>query len=329
MTSPIPMYILSGFLGSGKTTLLRLAVDALVQSGLKPAVIINEIGDVDIDGRILERDVPRAEVLSGCVCCTVSGDVPFVVENLCKEHSPDVILLEASGVANPLSIVDSVTEASFLREVEFYRMVTVVAAPSLSAMLRNRTQGRMFRLIRDQIKAAGSIVLNQVDRVGQEELTELHLAIREWNAGASLINTEYCRGGASFLLEAKSARTENRRFSPLPILTENGHLSCSISAPGHAAHSFLKAHTYFFSKPLSRERFEAYLDTLPDPIYRAKGIVRFKEEGALSLVQYAYGQSHLSVIRPLQEVREVIVHIGQGFSEQAIEEALKKIECES
>ncbi|THF79451.1 CobW family GTP-binding protein [Cohnella fermenti] len=330
MTSPVPVYVLAGFLGSGKTTLLRLAIDALVQSGRRPAVLINEIGDVDIDGPILEREVPRAEVLSGCVCCTGSGDVPLVIEKLCTEHNPDAILIEASGVANPLSIVDSVTDASFLRRVELVRTITVVSAPQLSATLRSHPEGKLFRLLRDQARAADTIILNKSDGVGREESNRLQLALREWNAGAAIASTEYGRGAVPLLLEAKPGRMNHRRFKPLPILFEE-NASCSLSPPKpkHATHSFLKAHTHYFRAPIARESFEAYLAGLPDQVYRVKGIVRFKGDDTLSLVQYCYGQSHLSAIRPRQAVQEVIVHIGEGFSEERIEEALAELENEN
>lgn len=71
----IPVYVLSGFLGSGKTTLLTRILNYLKLKGKRPAVIMNEIGDVNLDGLLINDDVPVAEMLNGCICCTIREDL--------------------------------------------------------------------------------------------------------------------------------------------------------------------------------------------------------------------------------------------------------------
>lgn len=95
MTQSIPIYLLSGFLGSGKTTLLKQLLDQLKENGKKPAIIMNEVGDVNVDSHLIDHNIPMKEMLSGCICCTISGDLGMTILNLCREYQPDVIVIES------------------------------------------------------------------------------------------------------------------------------------------------------------------------------------------------------------------------------------------
>ena len=95
----IPVYLLSGFLGSGKTTLLNHLIDYYKALNVKTAVVMNELGDVNLDGQFIDDDVPMAEMLSGCICCTIRGDLSLELKQLIDEHNPDVVLIESTGAA--------------------------------------------------------------------------------------------------------------------------------------------------------------------------------------------------------------------------------------
>lgn len=73
MEQVVPVYILSGFLGSGKTTLLQRLLEHWKDQGLRPAVVMNELGEVNLDGLLVEQTVPMAELLGGCICCSIRG----------------------------------------------------------------------------------------------------------------------------------------------------------------------------------------------------------------------------------------------------------------
>lgn len=124
----IPVYILSGFLGSGKTTLLVQLIEHWQQQGLRPAVVMNELGEVNLDGQIVDSTVPMTEMLGGCICCTVRGDLGLQLADLVQEESPDVIIIEATGAANPMEILDAVTETSLYMRLELKSLITVVDA---------------------------------------------------------------------------------------------------------------------------------------------------------------------------------------------------------
>jgi G3E family GTPase len=180
MQETVPIHILSGFLGSGKTTLLKKALDYYKETGRKPAVIMNELGDVNLDGFILGETVPMEEMLSGCICCTIRGDLGMAIQNIYFEHHPDVIFIESTGVANPMEIIDGVTESSILMEVMLKSIVTIVDAPHLLELTQSK-QGKTFRLMQDQIRCASVLILNKIDKVSSGELHWLESIIRDWN----------------------------------------------------------------------------------------------------------------------------------------------------
>lgn len=143
MEQVVPVYILSGFLGSGKTTLLQRLLDHWKNQGLRPAVVMNELGEVNLDGLLVEQTVPMAELLGGCICCSIRSDLSTELATLIKKETPDVVVIEATGAANPLEIVDGVTEISLYQKVELKSLITVVDAAHLLELYRAQ-QGQLI-----------------------------------------------------------------------------------------------------------------------------------------------------------------------------------------
>lgn len=191
MNITVPIHIFSGFLGSGKTTLLKKALDYYTESGKKPVVIMNEIGDVNLDGLIVGDVVPMAEMLSGCICCTIRGDLGMTLQSLYLEHQPDVIFIESTGVANPIEIIEGVTDASLILQVDLKSIITVVDAPHLLSLSRGNN-GKTYRLMQDQIRCASLLIINKTDKITSGELNGLEGIIRGWNPYAPIHGTVYC-----------------------------------------------------------------------------------------------------------------------------------------
>jgi G3E family GTPase len=125
----IPVYVLSGFLGSGKTTLLTNMLKYFLQQNKRPAVIMNEIGDVNLDGMLVDDNVPMAEMLNGCICCTIREDLSKSLLSLVRNEKPDVIIIESTGIANPLELIEGITNTSLIVGIDLPQVVTVVSAP--------------------------------------------------------------------------------------------------------------------------------------------------------------------------------------------------------
>ncbi|MFD0960955.1 CobW family GTP-binding protein [Paenibacillus chungangensis] len=327
-----PVILLSGFLGSGKTTLLGNLLQQYKEKGLKPAVVMNEIGDTNLDGQLVDDDVPLTELLSGCICCSMKGDLGLELYKLLSESQPDVIIIESTGAANPMETIDAVTEASMYKTVELTSILTVVDGPEL--LRRHKTgKGRTFKLMKEQIRCGTHLLLNKSDKLMPEEIVEAQQLLRDWNSHASIMETVRCQPADWDWL------TEERSVRPLPLNHEEarhtGNDEEAEEKPGttnaadhHHSHSHVMVLTHYWKKPIDSESFEVLLNKLPDNIYRAKGILTFRDTPSRFLFQYAFKETDFMRIEPQDEVRDVAVFIGEHFSKEWLMRQLERLEQE-
>ncbi|MCZ8515954.1 GTP-binding protein [Paenibacillus filicis] len=356
MKSAVPVHILSGFLGSGKTTLLTRALDYYKAKDERPAVLMNELGDVNLDGMLVGDEVPMTEMLSGCICCTIRGDLGMELKELVDEHRPDVIFVECTGAANPIEILDGVTDASLLTLLELRSVITVVDAAHLLERASN-PKGKTYRLMKDQIRCATVILLNKSDLVKPEELEGLERSIRELNAVAPIHVTVRCEidytmfdrldatGSAPAAAPAIRACGCGESASSHAADCDHSHAHADHSAEGgehdhghehahedaamHHSHEHVMVHTHYFQGPIDSERFEELIGRLPREVYRAKGILRFKDTGASTFMfQYAYREADFMKINPQADVPNVAVFIGEHFDKHMLASSLQELERE-
>ncbi|CAM4337113.1 GTP-binding protein [Paenibacillus alkaliterrae] len=332
----IPVHLLSGFLGSGKTTLLQRLLEYCKAQGKKPAVIMNELGDINLDGQLLDAEVPMAEMLSGCICCTIRGDLGMEISMLIEEHQPDVIFIESTGAANPMETLDGVTEAAMYKAIDLRSVITVVDGPELLERGRDG-KGRTFKLMSEQIRCATLLLLNKADKLEPEQLVEAQQQLRELNAHARITATIRCAIDDWSWLDSEE---ETQDFSLDSMDGEEGeactHVGCSHNHSGHAHHHTHDGHhhshdhvlvvTHYWSSPVCSKAFEALLQRLPNEIYRAKGIVTFTDTPSRFLFQYAYRESDFMRIEPQGHVNDVAVFIGEHFSKDWLRSELAHLE---
>lgn len=172
--------IMGGFLGSGKTSVILQMAKYLVQKGKsgKNSVVIleNEIGEVSIDDKVLRADGFQVEnMFSGCICCTMSGELVVNVHNLIHQFQPDWLILEATGVAYPKKVRETLKSSMDIK----CRIFCVADAKRWK-----RLQLPMGNFINDQLDEADIIFLNKKDRVSREKLDEAEQDIRRLNTEA-------------------------------------------------------------------------------------------------------------------------------------------------
>ncbi|SET39380.1 GTP-binding protein [Paenibacillus sp. NFR01] len=343
MKQALPVYILSGFLGSGKTTLLQRLLDHWKGLGLKPAVVMNELGEVNLDGLLVEQSVPMAEMLGGCICCSIRGDLSTELATLVKKESPDVVVIEATGAANPLEIIDGVTETSLYQHLELKGLITVVDAAHLLELYRSQ-QGATYRLMQEQIRCASVLLLNKTDRVTPEEAEELTALLRKWNAYAEIIPSVRCEVEPAGLLDNLGGIHAGAEIGgagetePADLATdlqedgaaeENDAAAADSHHGGNAfssSHDHVMAYTHYFTHPVDSVQFEQFVKDLPRDVYRAKGIVSFSDTSSRFLFQYAYREADFMKITPQGEVPDVAVFIGEHFSSRQLRNQLLQLE---
>lgn len=319
-----PIYILSGFLGSGKTTLLQKMISFLQEQHVKPAVIMNEIGEVNLDGMLVDAKVPMTEMLGGCICCTVRDDLSTELSQLLENEQPDVVIIEATGVANPIDILDAVTELSLFMKLDIKPLITVVDTAYLNE-LHEAQSGKTYALMMDQIRAASLLIMNKIDRIEVVKQAEMKQFLKRMNPHAHIIEAVKCEVDLTALLEGKYLVTNNLNA----LKVEQNHHTCNPHCDhdhDHASHEHVTVYTHYFQKPVDSSAFEKFIKQLPREIYRAKGVLSFTDTSKRFLFQYAYRESDFMAITPQGEVADVAVFIGEHFDQQFIANELRKLE---
>ena len=273
-TTPLSVVLVTGFLGSGKTTLMRRLIMDAHRRGLRVAVVVNEFGTADIDSHILrEADAELiASIAGGCACCGGQNELQETLFELGmrRDDRPDLVLMEASGLADPVLLLDVMTSSELLPLVAARCILSVVDSGRYLELATT-----LAPLLRRQIQLADILLLNKRDIADHLEAVEAKLT--ELNPRARILPTEQCIFDYGLVWESS--------LSSAPVVRP------SVAADGAAAHAHY--HTVVCPLPhtLERSALEEALSDLPPEVWRAKGFVSLRGEAGLQLVQYTGGGS--------------------------------------
>ncbi|MED1863083.1 GTP-binding protein [Fictibacillus nanhaiensis] len=294
--------ILAGFLGSGKTTLLKQLLAYEKEHNHKTAVLMNEIGKVSIDSDSVPEDVPLKELLNGCICCSLSDQLEKQLWGLCKENELDTLIIEATGVAHPIDVMDACLSPYLLDELHVAGIISIMDAPRWLDRGMMNVQAKM--LMMEQIKHADYIIWNKASSLSEKQKLSLMEDSERLNEGTPYVLTDYAKADIDklFALSIKE-RKEHQKVTADKLK--------------------VKTWMYSFQGAVKKEAFENWLREAPSSIYRIKGYIKFEDE-KIYLFQYSYGLPNYE--KELMKMPLRLVFIGEDLDTEKLTEGLERIE---
>jgi len=301
--------IVTGFLGSGKTTLLRHVLDHGLK-GKPVALIVNEIGEIGIDGQVvtgLTYVEKMVELSSGCICCSIDEyRFDLAIQEIIETVHPHLIIIESTGLADPEPLAYRVKAAGLNLDA----VITVVDAGNVERFLKET------EVAAAQIAAADFLLVNKVDLVGAADVARVERRLRKLNPRA--VRFRSVRGAIdSEVLFATGVATYRDRAREERATSDHLHQD--------AFGSFL----YRSTVELDQQAFERVLARLPDDVVRAKGIVRLVGRDWHCLFNVTCGRTELGWLKlPDDHSENQAVFIGRHLDRHrgGILDALRRCE---
>ncbi|MDT3958308.1 GTP-binding protein [Staphylococcus kloosii] len=293
--------IVTGFLGSGKTTFLDNYIQYLLHQDEKPQLIVNEVGNFDANNQ-LSHDINVIPILNGCVCCDLKQDLLIQMKQLIANRQTDHIVIEATGIANPIEIVAACQDPDIIDEVAQPFIIGIADASTF--MARESYTQQTKQLMEEQLKVCSLILVNKMDLISNASRENLSL-LRTINDKATIFYTKY---GQITEAQLNTVSHQNVQFEHI-----------------HGNHLNINTLNYTFTSPIDRRLFYQFILRLPENVLRLKGFVKFRDEPEIIYeFQYAFGVPNYQPIECDKNL--TIVIIGEYLDVERIKNKLDMLQ---
>lgn len=326
----MPVTIITGFLGSGKTTLLNHILQSQHQQ--KIAVLVNEFGDIDIDSQLLMSvDEDMVELSNGCICCTINDNLVQAVYNILeREDKVDQLVIETTGVADPLPIILTFLGTDLRDLTQLDAVITLVDAESFT------TEHYQSNTALSQITYGDIVILNKTDLASLEKVAELEHWITETKVGARILRATNSQVPLGLILNVDqfSVQAYQEQLDDFKATTEQSHHAHEAHHHSHGDHShhhhsdhletdgFVSV-TFESDRPFLINKFQEFLtDVMPTDVFRAKGFLWFANTQPRYIFQLSGGRHTLNTDTWPQQPKVQLVLIGRHLNAQTLQQQL-------
>jgi G3E family GTPase len=275
----IPLYILTGFLGSGKTTFLKRVLDQYA-NGQKIGIIQNEFAPLNVDAVELKQSDTSFELMQvnrGSVFCVcLVADFKTGLRDFVNAHKPDAVFLEASGLSDPIAVVEILQAPELQDCVHLVKIWSIVDASSFLIMEKSNLR------ITHQVRVADVVIINKMDKADAEAIRKVEERINQINPLAKIFQTSYCDVDIHLADE----------IVPPVAIREQNVLDVQNAQPRPVIGTAVVKST----KKISRPALDQFLHEYSAKAYRLKGHVQL-DDGTALMVQITNGDCQLSVIQ--------------------------------
>jgi G3E family GTPase len=323
----IPVYVISGFLGSGKTTILLKLIEEFRMRGLVPGIILNELGDINVESHLFAKE-NMVELLNGCICCSIQTDLKSTFDYFLNQslEQVDILLIEGTGVANPLEIEHALQDPKYTDYLSLHSIIGVVDASNyLEYQSIFSSSSEIRSLLKQQITCSSIVILNKVDLVNQKKLKKIDEKLtRALNKDIPIYKTVFCDIPVDLLIDNNNLQEK----SNIEIFSKNHN----HQHEHHAHHDQIQAIRLKNIPMVDQRMFEDWLKGMPKNIVRGKGIVHIEGDGLFYNFQYSPNQLILNKIESDRNTETSLILIGYELDKKLIQnywrKSLKKNEPE-
>ena len=314
----IPVTILTGFLGSGKTTLVNHILES--GHGLKLAIIVNDFGDIGIDDKLISNRAQNIlELANGCVCCSMQGDLLRALRQVTDaSHDIDYILLETSGLSDPLPVAGSILNNGLGHAVRLDGIVTLVDAWNFDANLDNA------EVAFSQLVNTDLILINKIDLV-EEHIPELiQQGIKKINRSARMLTCVNGEVDPRLLIDVNMTWLK-QRWDRHPASGNNPY---DNRHPHEHDLAEFDSISFQADKPFEEEHFRAFIAEIPPDVYRGKGILNIAGNDRRRIFQLVGERADVTEGRPWlpgEKRRTQLVLIGRRLGDTDLLERLEHL----
>ena len=285
----VPIVIITGYLGSGKTTLMQ---NILKQEERKIALIVNDMGSVNIDASILNKSgnkllqVEMVEMQNGCICCTLKDEFMAEIERLSADKSIEAIFVEASGISEPSSIAGAFINYEEMTPDTRVYLKAVVSVVDVDRIYREflhdlaseeeNDDGDIINLIMDQIEFCNLMILNKTDLLTESELAEVKAGLRNIQQEAEMITCVHGEVDLDVILNKPDFEFEEvEAYSAVQRALNNcEHDDEKACVDEYGISSFV----FEEKRPFNREAFNKLVMNYPETLIRTKGYIWFGDD---------------------------------------------------